>query len=548
MTAAARPAASDDGRSDDGGPAGPDSPPGTGGGPMMAAGPAPVAYPIPGQQAASQPAPAATAARTWTTGPGTTTLPRARVRQARTAAAGSGSLRAGIRRQRDRPKSRTRPGPARPGPARPGPARPGPPDPDPPDPDPPDPDPPDPDAPLDAGSQPDGRRHRAGDQDPAGENPEPVPVPWPDATPFLPPGPAALKNLQPAGSGFLDLRLHWLTLTRGGPEPGYLTRLGPITPAQASYLALLAAADPAVEWRAVVTDPDGRVLAVTRIRTRRAPSRTGPGQPQRSEQPPAPRHRDHQHRPAQHCRRQRPARGHQPRDRGRGDHHRRPPGSRPGGRTSRSRRRRRGLRPHPGQPGLPGPGPDPRIHQPARPDLPVPHLPPARPALRRRPHQAVRPGRPDLPVQPRMPLPLPSSAQATPAMAPRPARTRHLHLDHPHRTHISTSNPTRKPPENFGPLQIPESRGTHKASGALRLQSGVAPQTWTAQAVSASGQGRRTATSRGRRADRRRRLAGATGRWRPAGGDRPTALADGGGGRTPVPGCYAQLSLGSRRR
>ena len=146
------------------------------------------------------------------------------------------------------------------------------PDPGPPDPGPPDPGPPDPGPPEDAGSQPDGRRHRGGDRDPAGESPEPVPVPWPDATSFLPPGPAALKNLQPAGSGFLDLRLHWLTLTHGGPEPGYLTRLGPITPAQASYLALLAAADPAVEWRAVVTDPDGRVIAVTRIRTRRAPA------------------------------------------------------------------------------------------------------------------------------------------------------------------------------------------------------------------------------------------------------------------------------------
>ena len=107
-------------------------------------------------------------------------------------------------------------------------------------------------------------------------------MPWPDATPFLPPAPAALKNLQPAGSGFLDLRLHWLTLTRGGPEPGYLTRLGPITPAQASYLAHLAAADPAAEWRAVVTDPDGRVIAVTRIRTRRTrpgPARASPRTP-----------------------------------------------------------------------------------------------------------------------------------------------------------------------------------------------------------------------------------------------------------------------------
>ena len=111
-----------------------------------------------------------------------------------------------------------------------------------------------PDAPQEAGYQPDGRWHAADNPDPVDERPNPGPVPWPDATSFLPPAPAALRNLQPAGSGFLDLRLHWLTLAHGGPEPGYLTRLGPITPAQASYLALLAAADPAVEWRAVVTD------------------------------------------------------------------------------------------------------------------------------------------------------------------------------------------------------------------------------------------------------------------------------------------------------
>ncbi len=245
-----------------------------------------MAYPILGHRAASQPAPAATAARTWTTGPGTTTLPRARVRQAGAAAA-QAAARAGRNQATTRPAQVPDPTRTRltrivdPDAPEPGPPEPEPPEPEPPEPEPPEPDrrpdAPDPDAPRDAGSQPDGRRHRAGDQDPAGENPEPDPMPWPDATPFLPPGPAALKNLQPAGSGFLDLRLHWLTLTRGGPEPGYLTRLGPITPAQASYLALLAAADPAAEWRAVVTDPDGRVIAVTRIRTRRAPSRTRPG-------------------------------------------------------------------------------------------------------------------------------------------------------------------------------------------------------------------------------------------------------------------------------
>ncbi|HEX9623465.1 MAG TPA: HNH endonuclease signature motif containing protein, partial [Streptosporangiaceae bacterium] len=54
------------------------------------------------------------------------------------------------------------------------------------------------------------------------------------------------------------------------------------TPAQASYLALLAAADPAVDWRVVVTDNAGRAIAVTRVRPGRSPcrpARAGPGQP-----------------------------------------------------------------------------------------------------------------------------------------------------------------------------------------------------------------------------------------------------------------------------
>ncbi len=61
-------------------------PPGTGGPPGDCGRPAPAACPILGQRPASQPAPAATAARTWTTGPGTTTLPRAEFAWRRTAA------------------------------------------------------------------------------------------------------------------------------------------------------------------------------------------------------------------------------------------------------------------------------------------------------------------------------------------------------------------------------------------------------------------------------------------------------------------------------
>jgi hypothetical protein len=105
-------------------------------------------------------------------------------------------------------------------------------------------------------------------------------MPWPEVTRLVPPGPTALKNLQPVGSGYLDLRLPWLTLIHGGPEPGYLTRLGPITPVQARYLALLAASDPAVEWRIVITDSSSRAIGVARVRPSRVlagPARASPG-------------------------------------------------------------------------------------------------------------------------------------------------------------------------------------------------------------------------------------------------------------------------------
>ena len=110
----------------------------------------------------------------------------------------------------------------------------------------------------------------------ASAEPVPVPVPWPEATPFLPPGPAALKDLVPAGSGFLELSLPWDTLACGGAGPGSLTRLGAVTPAQASYLALLAARDPGVDWRVVLTGDSGQAVAVTGVR-RTGVARAGPG-------------------------------------------------------------------------------------------------------------------------------------------------------------------------------------------------------------------------------------------------------------------------------
>ena len=104
-------------------------------------------------------------------------------------------------------------------------------------------------------------------------------MPWPEPTPLLPPGPAALKNLPPVGSGFLDLRLPWLTLTQGGSEPGYLTRLGPITPAKPGiWLSLPLPTKPSNGELSLLTAA-ARLMAVARIRSRRSPAgpaRAGP--------------------------------------------------------------------------------------------------------------------------------------------------------------------------------------------------------------------------------------------------------------------------------
>jgi len=95
-------------------------------------------------------------------------------------------------------------------------------------------------------------------------NSRPPPA-WPPVPAFLPAGPAAMGNLPPAGGGLLDLRVPWATLTGESGEPGYVSRLGPVTPAQARFLADLATHDGAVPWRVIVTGPDGRVHAVSRV-------------------------------------------------------------------------------------------------------------------------------------------------------------------------------------------------------------------------------------------------------------------------------------------
>ncbi len=144
--------------------------------------------------------------------------------------------------------------------------------------------PPAPDGPPDDGCPPgedspsdDRPPHQAPSDDP----PSPIsPAWWPEVNAFVRPGPAAMGHLLPAGGGLLDLRVQWSTLTGAGTEPGYLGRLGAITPVQASYLAQLAASDPSVDWRVIVTGADGSALAVGGIRRRSA--RAGPGPPDRA--------------------------------------------------------------------------------------------------------------------------------------------------------------------------------------------------------------------------------------------------------------------------
>jgi hypothetical protein len=79
-------------------------------------------------------------------------------------------------------------------------------------------------------------------------------------------------------TGLLDLTVTWAGF-RGDPSAAAtLSRLGPVTASQARKLALLAALDPHSQWRLILTDADGRAIAVERIRRRPIPQpRRPPG-------------------------------------------------------------------------------------------------------------------------------------------------------------------------------------------------------------------------------------------------------------------------------
>ncbi|MDX6394872.1 MAG: hypothetical protein QOJ73_5935, partial [Streptosporangiaceae bacterium] len=108
---------------------------------------------------------------------------------------------------------------------------------------------------------------------------------WP-ALGAIPPALARRPDVQRGDGkpvpGLLDVTLPWTVLAGLSSEPGTLGRIGPITAIQARQLAQAADADPAAEWRVIVTNGAGQAIAVSRIRRRRArdgpdPGRDGPG-------------------------------------------------------------------------------------------------------------------------------------------------------------------------------------------------------------------------------------------------------------------------------
>jgi hypothetical protein len=103
-------------------------------------------------------------------------------------------------------------------------------------------------------------------------------APWPSvpesaaaAAPGCTPIPSAYRSSDP---GRLRLLAPWRTLTGMAGEPGELSAFGVITPAQARDLAQAAANDPACTWRILLTDDDGRAIALTALtRPEGAPGR-----------------------------------------------------------------------------------------------------------------------------------------------------------------------------------------------------------------------------------------------------------------------------------
>jgi hypothetical protein len=136
------------------------------------------------------------------------------------------------------------------------------------------------------------------DDDLSGAGPAPE---WPELGAIPPalarPVPPVADDGRPV-PGLLDALVPWATLAGFAGRPGTLGRIGPITAAQCRQLAAAAEADPATQWRVIVTNAAGQAITVTRIlrRTRdqragiqragHGRTRGGPGPPRSGRPPP----------------------------------------------------------------------------------------------------------------------------------------------------------------------------------------------------------------------------------------------------------------------
>jgi hypothetical protein len=145
---------------------------------------------------------------------------------------------------------------------------------------------------LDAPGEDDGRYPEAdpwpcGSEDDDDEASLSGPAPaWPALPAALPPafarparaGSARAQAGRPP-AGLLDVALPWAVLAGLSAAPGHLGRIGPVTAAQARQAAEVAAADPAAQWRIIVTNSAGQALAVTRVPRPPGARAAGPDRP-----------------------------------------------------------------------------------------------------------------------------------------------------------------------------------------------------------------------------------------------------------------------------
>ena len=96
----------------------------------------------------------------------------------------------------------------------------------------------------------------------------------PAAWPLAPLGPGLAGGRPPPGR--LDLTISWPALAGQSDTAATLSRIGPVTAAQALPLAVTAAADRHTTWRVVLVGSDGRARAVEHVRRPRVSAPAGP--------------------------------------------------------------------------------------------------------------------------------------------------------------------------------------------------------------------------------------------------------------------------------